>query len=110
MSTVHIPQQKKRLRYDRDHRVRGGENDKAFRREWPLKKRKASRSFRHAADNVTRSALTDPEADVDFRVIKKQQLTKWGVASLRDTVAGRNALRARRVGAKTARKMRRDSR
>src|SRR5262245_11556654 len=108
MSSVHTPPEKKRLSYERDHRVRGGESDKAFRRKWPIKKRKASRSFRHAAESMTRSAKRDSEADIDFRVIKKQQLAKWGVASLADTVAERQALRARRVGAKIGRKRRRE--
>lgn len=109
MSSVQTPQEKKRLSYERDHRVRGGESDKAFRRKWPIKKRKASRSFRRAADGMTRSAVADSEADVDFRAIKKQQLTKWGVASLGDTVASIQALRACRVGAKVARKKRREA-
>ena len=103
MSAVHTPQEKKRLSYEHDHRVRGGENDKAFRRKWPVKKRKTSRSFRHAADSMTRAAIADPEADVDLRVIKRQRLSKWGVAALGDTVASRRELRARRVGAKIGR-------
>jgi len=106
MNSVHTPQEKKRLSYERDHRVRGGENDKAFRRKWPIKKRKASRSFRHAAESMTLLALQNAEADIDFRIIKKQQLTKWGVASLGDTVTARQALRASRFGAKILRKPR----
>jgi len=107
MSTVHTPQAKKQLSYDRDHRVRG-KNDKAFRRKWPLKKRKASRSFRHAAESLTRTAAANPKADIDLRLIKKPQLTKWGVTSLRSSVTKKLKLRTRRVGAKIERKKSRE--
>ena len=107
MSAVHTPQEKKRLSYERDHRVRGGESDKAFRRNWPMKKRKASRSFRHSADSMTRAAITNPERDIDFRVIRKRELTKWGVGSLGQMVANRRAKQALRFGAKISRRIRR---
>jgi hypothetical protein len=82
MSSIGNPQSKKAMSYARDHRVRGGENDKAFRRKWPIKKRKASRAWRHAADGQLRRALADAEPDVDPRLIQRRHLVKWGIVSL----------------------------
>jgi hypothetical protein len=82
MSSVRNPQSKKSISYARDHRVRGGESDKAFRRKWPFKKRKACRAWRHAADGQLRRALAEAEPDVDFRPIQRRHLVKWGVVSL----------------------------
>jgi hypothetical protein len=110
MSSVHAAPEKKRLSYERDHRVRGGENDKAFRRKWPIKKSRANRSFRRAAGTMTRSAVTHQHEEVDFGIIKNRPLTKWGVATLRETVANRQALRRRRVGTKAARRAGKDTR
>lgn len=87
MSSVRDPQAKKALSYVRDHRVRGGENDKAFRRKWPIKKRKVARAWRHAANGLVRRALTEAEPDTDTRLIPKVPLTKWGVISLEQSVA-----------------------
>ena len=86
MSSIQNPQAKKMQSYARDHRVRGGEIDKAFRRKWPIKKRKASRAWRHAADGQLRRALADAEPDVDPRLIQRRHLAKWGVVSLAECV------------------------
>jgi hypothetical protein len=107
MSSVHHPAEKKRLRYERDHRVRGGENDKAFRRKWPMKKRGANRALRRAAGARTRAAIVDAETETDIRVLKRRRLLKWGVANLKETVAEGLAKRARRYGAKKARQRKR---
>lgn len=44
--------------------------------DWPTRKRKASRSFRHAADALTKAATLDGEADAKFAAIKKCSLGK----------------------------------
>jgi len=94
------------LSYQRDHRVRGGENDKAFRRKWPLKKRKATRAFRHAVEARARAALLDADADHDVRTRKRPWLIKWGVTKLGDHVADQLRKRPTKVGAKQARRQR----
>jgi len=106
MSSVHTPQEKKRLFYKRDHYPKG-KHDKGFRRGWPTKKRKTSRSFRHAADTLTRIAVLDTGADADIRLIKQRRMGKWKVSKLRGRVARKFNRRIRRVGAKKQRRSRR---
>jgi len=103
MSAVHTPQQKKRLAYKRDHYAKG-KYDKAFRKGWPTKKRKASRSFRHAADALTKAASLDAESDANTTAIRQTPLGKWRVPSLRERVANKLARRVRSIGAKKARR------
>src|SRR5258708_2718939 len=103
MSSVHTPQEKKRLAYERDHYAKG-KYDKAFRKGWPTKKRKASRSFRHAADALTRAASLDAESDAKISTIKQRPLGKWPVPSLRERIARKRGRRVRSVGAKKARR------
>src|SRR6185503_4686517 len=103
MSAVHTPQEKKRLAYERDHYPKG-KYDKAFRKGWPTKKRKASRSFRHAADALTKAASLDAESDARISAIKQRPLGKWSVPSSRERVAQKLARRVRSIGAKKARR------
>jgi hypothetical protein len=105
MSAVHTPQEKKRLAYERDHYAKG-KSDKAFRKGWPTKKRKASRSFRHAADALTKAASLDTESDAKITAIKQRPLGKWPVPSLREGVARKLDRRVRSIGAKKARRRR----
>jgi len=109
MSTIHTPQEKKRLAYERDHYAKG-KYDKAFRKSWPTKKRKASRSFRHAADALTKAASLDAESDAKISAIKQRPLGKWAVPSLRESVAGKLTRRVRSVGAKKRRRKARERR
>jgi hypothetical protein len=97
MSSIRNPQTKKAMSYVRDHRVRGGENDKAFRQKWPVKKRKASRAWRHAADGLLRRAMTEAEPDADTRLIERRHLAKWGVVSLAQSVEYAEGNRAGRA-------------
>ena len=99
MSSVHTPQEKKRLAYERDHYAKG-KHDKGFRKTWPTKKRKASRSFRHAADARTRVAISAPDAEADISAIKRRPLQKWRVSPLGERVPFRLDKRERRIGAK----------
>jgi len=103
MSAVHTPQQKKRLAYERDHYAKG-KYDKAFRKGWPTKKRKASRSFRHAADALTKAASLDAESDAKITAVGQRPLGKWPVPSLRERVASKLSRRVRSIGAKKARR------
>src|SRR2546423_11567798 len=102
MSAIHTPQEKERLAYERDHYGKG-KYDKAFRKGWPTKKRKSSRSFRHATGALTRAACLDAESDAKISAIKQRPLDKWAVPSLRELVAHKLARRVRSVGAKKAR-------
>src|SRR2546426_894073 len=106
MSSVHWPQEKKRLAYERDHYAKG-KYDKAFRKGWPTKKRKASRSFRHTADVFTKVAALDGESDAKIATIHQQPLGKWPVPTLRERVTHKHSRRNRSVGAKKARRARR---
>jgi len=103
MSSVHTPREKKRLAYERDHHAKG-KSDKAFRKGWPTKKRKASRSLRHAADALTKAAGLDGESDAKISSIKQRPLGKWPVPSLRESVAQKLARRVSSIGAKKARR------
>ena len=108
MSAVQMPQEKKRLAYERDHYAKG-KSDKAFRKGWPKKKRKASRSFRHAAEALTKAASLDTESDAKISAIRKRRLRKWDVPTLRDRVAQKLARRVRTIGAKKVRGRERQS-
>src|SRR5579859_1597861 len=103
MSSVRAPQEKKRLAYARDHYAKG-KHDKGFRKTWPIKKRKASRSFRHAADGFTRAAALQPGTEADISIIKQHPLQKWGVAHLGERVSAKLDKRKQRVGAKKLRR------
>ena len=105
MSSVHTPQEKKRLFYKRDHYPKG-KHDKGFRRVWPTKKRKTSRSFRHAADTLTRIAVLDASADADIRLIQQRRVGKWRVSKPGERVARKFDRRVRKVGAKRQRRLR----
>jgi hypothetical protein len=109
MSSVRTPQEKKRPAYQRDHYAKG-KHDKGFRRVWPLKKRKASRAFRHAADTMTKTALLASESDVGIRAIKPKPLRKWAVKNLREFVAGKVDRRVCGVNLKKTRRRMRDQR
>jgi hypothetical protein len=59
MSRVKNPQEKKRLAYELDHRNASGESVKAWRRNKPLKKAKANRSFRKATNDLVQATLRE---------------------------------------------------
>lgn len=102
MSSIRTPQEKKKLAYTRDHYAKG-KSDKAFRKGWPTKKRKASRSIRRAADALTQAAGLDGESDAKISAIRQRPLGKWSVPSLRERVARKLDRRVRSIGAKKAR-------
>src|SRR6266540_644309 len=102
MSSVRAPQEKKRLAYERDHYAKS-EYDKA-RNAWRTKKHKARRSYRHAADSLTRAAAFDGESDAKISAVRQRPVRRWPVPSLRERVASKLA---RRVGSIRAKKERR---
>ena len=106
MSSVHTPQEKKRLFYKRDHYPKG-KPDKGFRRGWPTKKRKTSRSFRHAADTLTRIVVLETCADADIRLIEQRRVGKWRVSKPGGRVAHKFDRRIGKVAAKRQRRSRR---
>jgi len=70
MSSIHTPQEKKRLAYQRDHYNRNGESNKAWRKAKPRKKAKARRAFRKASNDLLRVSGDQPET-VSESVIRK---------------------------------------
>jgi hypothetical protein len=104
MSKIKSPQQKKEMAYGRDHYAKS-KYDKA-RNGWRIKKHKARRSYRHAADSLARAAALDGESDAKIPSIQQQPVRRWGVPSLRERVARKLDRRVRSVGAKKARRQR----
>ena len=98
MSRVKTPQEKKQLHYDKDHVVSGGEAPHAFRRKWPKKKTRANRDYRRRADQLTKAAEKEVQADgVENqesiatreqirKSVGRKPLVKWGVRTIRDEV------------------------
>ena len=102
MSAVHSSQEKKRLAYERDHYAKS-EYDKS-RNRWRTKKHKARRSYRHAADSLTKAAALDEQSDSKISAIKQRPHGRWTVPSLRERVARKLDRRVRSIGAKKARR------
>ncbi len=102
MSSIHDPKEKKRLAYGRDHYSKS-EYDKA-RKCWRIKKQKAHRSYRRAADSLTKAAAFDGESDSGISAVKQKKVPRWTVPSLRERVAGKLDRRARSIGAKKQRR------
>ena len=91
MSKIKSPIEKKRLGYERDH-FSPSEYPKAFRKNWPLKKAKANRSYRHSV----KSELTKAGEDADVKGFRRESLRKWSVETLRERVEYTLARRGRR--------------
>ena len=104
MSKIKSPQQKKKQAYERDHHAKS-KYDKA-RNGWRIKKHKARRSYRHAADSLAKAAALDGESDSKMSAIRQRRVRRWPVPSLREEVAHKLDMRIRRYGAKKGRKQR----
>ena len=98
------PQEKKKLSYARDHVNRSGENQKAWRKAKPLKKRKAVRSIRKAVSDILRSKEEDVDSSPKLLSLKQKKIEDWGVRNLGDHITQQKKWRAERVGLKQARK------
>src|SRR5215472_1919184 len=107
MSSVRNPQEKKRMAYDRDHYAKS-KHDKS-RNRWRTKKHKARRSFRHAADSLTRTAVFDGDSDSKISAIKQRPHGRWAAPSMREVVAHNLRRRFRSIGAKKQRRALRES-
>jgi hypothetical protein len=96
------PREKKRLSLDRDRRNNSGENDKASRKDLPLKRAKKLRKVRHATRSVLRSK--DPEsADAGVRTIRRPPPVKVPDVPLRQIIEQKRAMRARLADRKARR-------
>lgn len=81
MSRVKNPKEKKRLVYAHECRNAYGEPPKAWRRQKPLKKAKASRAFRKATNDLLQATLI--EADAPQNAIRKLgSITRESVVDL----------------------------
>jgi hypothetical protein len=99
MSKIKNPQEKKRLHYDEDHVVCGGEAPHAFRRKWPRKKALSNRLYRRRADQATKAAEKEVRGDAAEHLestavtnamirksLRRKPLVKWGVLTVRQEV------------------------
>jgi hypothetical protein len=108
MSRVKSPQEKKRLAYELDHRNASGESVKAWRRNKPLKKAKANRSFRKTTNDLVQATLSEDAAPQSATKkagsIVKEKIIDWGPVRLRVYVNGRLAQRKATIGARKRRR------
>lgn len=107
MSKAKDPIEKKRLAYERDHYNRGGESNKSWRKNKPLKKAKARRAFRKASNDLTRVSVVEEATPIAairrLGGVKQHEVIDWGVMSLKEFLKSRSARRAAGVGAKKRR-------
>ena len=84
MSTVTNPKEKKRLSLERDHYNRNGENNKAWRKAKPLKKKKAERSYRKKSKDLLLADATATGINSSRRAlsIKRTKIEDWGSVHL----------------------------
>ena len=109
MSSIHTPQQKKLLAYQRDHYNRNGESNKAWRRAKPIKKARARRAFRKSSNDLLRVCADKPESATQSALrkqgsIRQRRITDWGAMYLKEFVASRRVRNALNAGAKKARR------
>jgi hypothetical protein len=97
------PQEKKKLSYARDHVNRSSENQKAWRKAKPLKKRKAVRSIRKAVSDILRTKEEDLDSSPKLLSLKQKKIEDWGVQNLGDHITQQKKWRAERAGLRKAR-------
>ena len=97
------PQEKKRLSLKRDHPLLA-EYPKRFRKTWPVKRRKAQKSFRlkvaqelHRAVEAKNETLAE---DVIPERISRKKVRKWGAAPLGQVIKWNRKHRERSYGRK----------
>lgn len=100
MKTRKTPQQKKQLRYTRDHVNIPYNSDKGTRKSWPRKEAHIARAFRRKVAQTLRSATPDSADDLDsaVRSIARQKAKKSGAISLAEAVAAHIRSRVQRHG------------
>jgi hypothetical protein len=84
MSSIHTPQEKKRLSYERDRRNVYGENSKASRKKIPLRKKIERQTDRRVANQLLPAALNTDDLLADDSAenriiahIKKKKRIHW---------------------------------
>jgi len=114
------PQEKKRLAYERDHYVSGGESRHAFRRNWPKKKAMLNQKHRHRAAQALHKleklgdfkSIEDSTIEITANQLRKahprEKLQKWGVMSLQEFVTGNQEARENRAQRATSERERVD--
>jgi hypothetical protein len=92
------PPEKKKLAYERDHYVSGGESRHAYRKNWPKKKAMLNQKHRHRAAQALHEleklgdfeSIEDSRIEVTAEQLRKvdprEKLSKFGVKSLREYV------------------------
>src|SRR5260221_13840140 len=90
------PQEKKRLAYERDHYVSGGESRHAFRKNWPKKKATLNQKHRHRAPQALHkleklgtfasieASTIEVTANQMRKVDPRENLQKWAAMSLQE--------------------------
>lgn len=111
MSSVHTPQEKKRLAYQRDHYNRNGESNKSWRKVKPLKKAKARRAYRKASNDLLRVVGDQEEVVAESAVekqgsLRQQSVHDWGAIHLKVFVATRRVRNGLNKDAKKERRVR----
>lgn len=104
MSERKTPQEKKALSYKKDRRNVYGANDKASRKNIPLRKKKQNRAYRKKANQIlseAQDAIDFEEIELienDVKSVKKGDWKKNPDAPLGEVVKGRLEYRKQRVG------------
>ena len=92
------PQEKKKLAYQKDHYVSGGESRHAFLKNWPKKKAMLNQKNRHRAAQKLSAieklanidSIEDSQSEITAEELRKvdprEKLSKFGVKSLREFV------------------------
>lgn len=113
MSKVKHPSEKKSLAYEHEHRNAYGEPPKAWRRQKPLKKAKAIRAFRKAANDLLQVNLIEVDArtnaDRKSGSISRDKIADYGKVKLGGYVKARIANRKAMVGTRKRRQARASS-
>src|SRR4051812_12824377 len=103
MSRVKDPGEKKALEYTKDHRY-GGEYPHAFRRNFPRKRARANRAYRHRVRQFVEHANVDLTERTDPPV-RRTYVRKWGASPLGVWIAYRQSVRALRTVGKILRSL-----
>jgi hypothetical protein len=101
MKKILTPKEKKELDYERQH-FSPGKNDKAFRRQWPIKKAKVQRAFRRIVNESLRRVNETGVEESEWQATSKRRksVTKWTIMNLRQRVQLKKENRAGMVNAR----------
>jgi hypothetical protein len=106
MSSIHTPQEKKRLAYQHDRRNGYGQNAKASRKLIPLRKRKGERAYRKLTNQIVAGAVRSADLLADDSIenrvadVAKKRWRKIPDVSLADAIRRKQANSAARLGRK----------